>query len=248
MKFSTTTAEALQHYVYLLRDPINNEIFYVGKGNNDRCFMHNREEYRETEKLKRIAAIKDAGYETEYVIHRHGMTEDQALEVEAALIDILPNLTNAVKGKGAIRGPASIASLEEMYNCEVADFDGLKVMMIKINKSYGKLSNWDALRFSWMVDARKAMEADVVVGVAQGVIRIAVIPESWESSHPVTHKELWAFHGISPHSLVGRKQLSRKVLNGNPVDKELEKRLVNKAIPEQFSMKGSQQSIRYNYK
>lgn len=44
-----------------------------------------------TEKLKRIREIRMDRFEVAHVIHRHGMTEEQAFEVEAALIDAYPN-------------------------------------------------------------------------------------------------------------------------------------------------------------
>ena len=37
MNISATVAEKLQYYVYLLIDPRDGLIFYVGKGVRDRC-------------------------------------------------------------------------------------------------------------------------------------------------------------------------------------------------------------------
>ena len=41
-----------------------------------------------------------AGFEVAHVIHRHGMDEKTAFEVEFALIDAYPGLTNIVGGAG----------------------------------------------------------------------------------------------------------------------------------------------------
>ena len=41
-------------------------------------------------KLHRIREIRLDGFEVAHVIHRHGLDEDTAFEVEAALIDAYP--------------------------------------------------------------------------------------------------------------------------------------------------------------
>ena len=46
-----------------------------------------------TNKLKRIREIQVAGFEVAHVIHRHGMDGRTATEVEAALIEAYPGLT-----------------------------------------------------------------------------------------------------------------------------------------------------------
>ena len=44
--------------------------------------------------MKRIREIQITGFEVAHVIHRHGMDEATALEVEAALIDAYPGLSS----------------------------------------------------------------------------------------------------------------------------------------------------------
>jgi hypothetical protein len=97
--------EKLGWYVYRLIDPRNGETFYVGKGKGNRVFSH---AYAEgglegdplDNKLQRIRQIRVAGFEVAHVIHRHGMSERTALDVEAALIDAYPGLTNIAGGTG----------------------------------------------------------------------------------------------------------------------------------------------------
>jgi len=38
--FSQSVIEKLEHYVYFLQNPRNEEIFYVGKGSGNRVFQH----------------------------------------------------------------------------------------------------------------------------------------------------------------------------------------------------------------
>src|SRR5205085_12279895 len=74
-------------------------------------------------KLETIRAIRNAGLEVEHVIHRHGMDEVAAIEVEAALIDAYPGLSNLVKGTGSgDRGVMHVNEVINKYEAEPANF------------------------------------------------------------------------------------------------------------------------------
>lgn len=95
--FPADVERKLKTYVYRLIDPRNGETFYVGKGQGNRVFSHIRAEQNLDgdeldNKVRRIREIRLAGFEVAHVIHRHGMDERTALEVEAALIDAYPGL------------------------------------------------------------------------------------------------------------------------------------------------------------
>ena len=104
--FKPGVAERLGHYVYRLIDPRNGRTFYVGRGQENRVFAHVNDELALgededdlSEKLETIREIKRANLEPIHVVHRHGMDETTAVEVEAALIDIIPGLTNIQVGR-----------------------------------------------------------------------------------------------------------------------------------------------------
>jgi len=42
-EFSPAVVEALGYYVYLLKDPETDKVFYVGKGTGNRIFQHLKE-------------------------------------------------------------------------------------------------------------------------------------------------------------------------------------------------------------
>ncbi|EPM0272500.1 LEM-3-like GIY-YIG domain-containing protein, partial [Klebsiella pneumoniae] len=99
--FPPEVAERLQYYVYRLIDPRNGETFYVGKGKGNRVFAHARGDIESdslSEKMTRIRSIHIAGFDVAHVIHRHGLSEKSAFEVEAALIDAYPGITNIMDG------------------------------------------------------------------------------------------------------------------------------------------------------
>ena len=96
----------LGYYVYALIDPRYHEVFYIGKGHNNRIKIH--EKYamkidKDTPKLNRIREIKDAGKDVlEYIIVA-GLDEKTAMLIEASFLELLKNkyqfdLKNKIKG------------------------------------------------------------------------------------------------------------------------------------------------------
>ena len=115
--FPTGVAEQLKWYVYRLIDPRNGETFYVGKGQGNRGFSPTprensldtaKSEVEEREdatdlKMQRIKEINDCrtGSGARRPSTRNRRSEDVAYEVEAALIDAYPGLSNKVRGHGS---------------------------------------------------------------------------------------------------------------------------------------------------
>ena len=56
-QFSSEVISKLKYYVYLLSDPSNGEIFYVGKGKGNRAFSHFKE-IIDSDKVNKIKEIK----------------------------------------------------------------------------------------------------------------------------------------------------------------------------------------------
>jgi hypothetical protein len=117
LSFLPGVSEKLGHYVYALRDPVEDgRIFYIGKGIGDRAYAHARHAKRVDPsktsaqlKLTRIREIHAAGFDVRVELIRHNLTnESEAFEVEAAVIDVLKiagiELANVVAGQGTERG------------------------------------------------------------------------------------------------------------------------------------------------
>lgn len=109
------------YYVYVLVDPRDDSIFYVGKGTGGRLLAHGDEALLRTgsggqsSKVARIREIRETGLEPRIDVVRHGLDEDQAFHVEGALIDGVDCLTNVVRGHGTAQGRLSLDELKRRY-------------------------------------------------------------------------------------------------------------------------------------
>src|SRR5690242_718409 len=96
MKFSQDIVNKLGYYIYLYIDPIDNKIFYIGKGKGNRVFDHLTDE-SDTKKTLKIKEILNSGKEPKIEILIHGIKDEEtALRIECAVIDIfgVENLSN----------------------------------------------------------------------------------------------------------------------------------------------------------
>ena len=183
--FPPDVADKLKTYVYRLIDPRNGETFYVGKGRENRVFAHIRAEPNLEgddldNKLKRIREIRLAGFEVAHVIHRHGMDNKTAFEVEAALIDAYPGLTNVAGGAGGgDYGAMHAREIIQRYSAPPAVFQG-KAVLISVNRSATeRASLYEATRYAWRISRERAEKAGVVLATLQGLIVGAFVADEW---------------------------------------------------------------------
>lgn len=190
--FTYEVAEHLQAYVYRLIDPHSGNTFYVGKGRGNRVFQHaieaNVAEGQESDimglKLDHIREIQRSGHEVKYVIHRHGMDDDTAFQVEAALIDAYPDLSNSIMGHNAsIYGAATVDDILFRYNIPPLEIrGGDKLLAITINKLRGRRDQkviFDLIRYCWPLSRKRAETVDFVLAVDRGVVVGVFKPLSW---------------------------------------------------------------------
>ena len=106
----------LGHYVYLYVNPLDDAVFYVGKGKGKRALAHLKAENKEI--ANTIKEIRAAGEEPRIEILAHGLRDEAtALRIEAAAIDLLgvSNLVNAVRGHGAKYGRMPLEDVVAHY-------------------------------------------------------------------------------------------------------------------------------------
>jgi hypothetical protein len=225
--FAPGVAEQLRFYVYLLIDPRDEEIFYVGKGTGERCFAHLAEARKtradrvaDYEKLARIRAIEAAGLRVGIDILRHQLDEHEALLLESAAIDLLggKTLANRVAGHDAAElGRMSVADVNARYGATPVEIDPAhRVVLIRLNVSFersmGDTKLYDATRRWWRVSARACKlgsphAPDWAMAVSNGVVRAVYRIEGWEQADDVSIADdpkrpgRWGFYGQRDHAM-----------------------------------------------
>lgn len=235
--FPPEVVEKLRSYVYRLIDPRNGETFYVGKGKGNRVFAHIRSELHDDDlgnKLKRIRDIQLTGFEVAHVIHRHGMDEDAAFEVEAALIDAYPGLTNSVGGNGSNDyGTMHVKEIINRYCAEPAEFHH-KALLINVSRSALEAPLYEATRYAWKINKSKAEQADVILATNQGMIIGAFIAEKWLEA--------------TPDNFPGRETIQGRFgFIGHQASPDFEKIYVGKRVPDEFRKRGAANPIKYSW-
>lgn len=185
-KFSERARKLLKYYVYLYIDPRDGVVFYVGKGRGNRCFQHLKD-VREGDKAARIADIRKSRQEPIIEVLKYGLTEQQALLVEATAIDLLEvdNLTNGVRGHGCRVGSrAGVEQLMATLSASPIKIDPKHpAVLINITKThrYGMTPAelYDVTRSAWVVSLSNAERADYAMAIYRGVIREVYRIAAW---------------------------------------------------------------------
>jgi uncharacterized protein len=239
-QFSESVAAKLRHYVYRLIDPRNGVTFYVGRGQGNRVFSHAMGKQisnnGEVLKLRTIWAITNSGFEVAHVIHRHGLSEESAKEVEAALIDAYPGLTNIVGGYDGGRGVMHATEIIALYEAPVAE-PHHKLILINVNRSSENQDLLDAVRYAWKIDPRKARKADYVLAVRKGMIIGAFKASEWLKATTDNFPGLTR-DGYGP--LEGRYGF-----RGEAAPVQIQKLYEQKRVPESLQKKGAANPVRY---
>jgi uncharacterized protein len=229
----------LKIYVYRLIDPRNGETFYVGKGQGNRVFAHIHDEMSQEgddlgDRLKRIREIRVAGFEVAHVIHRHGMDEQTAFEVEAALIDAYPGLSNIAGGTGSNDyGAMHALEIVGRYTAPPAEFKH-KAILISVNRSAAERSLYEATRYAWKISRMKAMQADVVLATIRGVIVGAFVADDWL---PATAADFPGYEDAP----------GRLAFIGHEAPPELQAEYVGRRVPDEYRKKGAANPIKYTW-
>ena len=247
--FDNKVLEKLSYYVYRLIDPRNGQTFYVGKGKGNRVFQHikaagdkealqeftqNKDgDFEETEdnlKIKTIRAIHAAGLEVLHVIHRHGLTEAEALVVEAALIDAYPGLANIQNGKDSgDYGCRNIAEIIRLYSAKEVEFtDSDELLLIKITDESIEIggSIYEAVRKAWVLDPNRANRAKYILAVKYGIV-VGVYTLNGNGWQPDENSS------------------NRYYFEGAEACEKAKNRFLNFRIPKEFCKKGAANPIRY---
>jgi hypothetical protein len=230
--FLAGMGEKLGYYVYALADP-DGGIFYVGKGKGDRVYQHAvqartvGDEKPEELKLNTIKRIHRRGQAVGIEIVRHGLTDKEAFEVEAAVMDMLRltghHLTNTAGGKWSRnQGYAPLEELRARYAAPPVTIQH-RVMLVRINRLYrlgmSPEELYTATREWWKLSPHH--NPDYAFSVYRGIVRAvyAIDPNAWEQE-PARGR--WRFSGkqdLEMEGVYGWRDVSAYLPDGaqNPI-------------------------------
>lgn len=245
--FSKNICKKLGYYVYRLVDPRNGQTFYVGKGKNNRVFAHVKEflvnfegeSYREEDeddtsaKIQQIREIKQAGLNVIMFIHRWGLQENEAFEVEAALIDCYSGLTNKQAGHDSERGVANIEMIKRILELKIFDENNVsdkEYMIIKIRQDFvtERGSIYETVRGHWKIDPTKVRNYKYVLASLYGEVVGIYKNVCWKQSP--TREGRYIFEG------------EEITINSDP---EVYNKYMHKRLPERYMRKGVSNPILY---
>ena len=221
-------AEKLGYYVYLYVDPRDGKVFYIGKGNGERCLDHLYED-DDHPKVQRIREIFAAGLEPRIEILAHGIaTSEEAYLVEAAAIDLigLKELTNKVVGHNSLLyGRKSLKELEVFYapmNADIPD----PVVLIRISELYrnGMTAQelYEVTRGVWILGLDRARGAKYVFAIFEGIVKEVYEPELWQDARVAgyeTRKDLTPDDGKGRIEFVGK--VAPEAIRSKYIDKSV---------------------------
>lgn len=239
--FPQEVIDKIEWYVYRLIDPRNGETFYVGKGKGNRVFAHIRQEASIKKddldpKLERIRDIDISGFKVAHIIHRHGLDENTAMEVEAALIDSYSGLTNIASGAGSSEtGVMHAKEIIAQYAAEEAEIMH-KALIITVNRSSLEKSLYNATRYAWKLSLKKAQKAELVLPAVKGLIVGAFVPEKWLPAKKEN------FPDVALDDRPGRIGFI-----GNEASLETLKYYKGKRVPDIYRKRGAANPVRYTW-
>jgi hypothetical protein len=196
--------EQLGHYVYALRNPLNGQVFYVGKGVGSRVLSHangviDNDDPPETMKLQTIAAIHDAGLEVESFVVQHGLSDsDHAFATESALYGLLQLLNerkehNLFTLTNLIQPPTfethGLMSVDDVLAIYGEPVDGTLIphnsILVKPKETWRRGMSreelWEVTRGWWRLNEQRLKSIRYVFSIPNFVIRAVweVRPEDW---------------------------------------------------------------------
>ena len=197
--FDQKIIDELKHYVYGLKDPRNNELFYIGVGERDRVFQHFNEaegelsdkKYKEDEETRnrKIIRIKEIWKEVDidWVILSYGYnSQEDAMKTESAIIATLwyhpgpNNITNKIQGqRSTYKTISDINDMSAGWVNPETEYEYVFLFNIK-----NSISNnlYDSTRGIWDGIAKSyfSLQESYAVGINNSISKTSYKIKSWE--------------------------------------------------------------------
>lgn len=221
-------AGKLGYYIYIYVNPLDERIFYVGKGKGQRVLSHGKKTRGEakTPKIETLRRIRAAGKLPRLEILAHGLQNaETAFQIEAAVIDALglASLTNRMRGwRSARYGRMPLEELIALYRRRPIEIREPSIL-IRINELYRPKMPaselYDATRASWRLGSKRK-NAKYAFAVFEGVVREVYEIASWleagstlNSAHgrDAQPRDRWEFVGRLAPEHLRRRYINRDV-------------------------------------
>lgn len=227
--FDNITSTKLGYYVYALLNPINNKVFYIGKGNSNRVFAHVKEilnSENEVDSIKKaeIKEILDQNKSIEHYIIRHGLTENEAFLIESTLIDynnnLINKLSNEVNGHhSAFYGIKTTDELIRQYNAPDLESITDPVVIININKKFKNTKSkttsvYEVTKEAWVISESKRNVVKYALAEFQGIIISAFEILHWYSvnTNNNSNNNRWGFEGQDAPESIKEKYINKSIM------------------------------------
>jgi hypothetical protein len=261
--FDEKTKQALKGYVYMLLDPITVKPFYVGKGSgNNRVFDHLDLALTDTDtstlKYEKIREIQQSGHEVLHIIVRHGLSDKEAFEIEASLIDTLTYcglmLTNEQGGHHSVdKGLMTTKEVIRLYNAQPLLSMEKNCMLININKTFERGHGFEpiyrATKETWLISPQRIPQIKYVLSEYRGlIVEVFEVAEWYKKLRPKNQRvrdengnQVLDANGKPKMEVI---QVYGYGFNGKPAPDEIRNLYLNRSVA-QIKKKGSAQVIRY---
>lgn len=191
LRIPPEVAARLGYYVYLYVDPRSGKPFYVGKGKGSRVLAHLSAK-GESEKTRILAELAAAGLKPRIEILAHALqSEETALRIEAAVIDLmgLDTLANLVSGWQSIQfGRVSLEELVFYYASKPIKVTD-SVLLIRVTRLYRHAMPaedlYDVTRGQWKIGERRN-GARFAMAVFDGIVREVYEIRAWHPAGTTT--------------------------------------------------------------
>lgn len=160
------------------------------------------------------------------------MDDKTAFEVEAALIDAYPGLTNVVGGAGSSDyGVMHAKEILSRYCADPAVFQH-KALLISVNRSATETSLYEATRYAWKISKPKAKQAELILATRQGLIIGVFIADDWLES--------------TAANFPGRDDAPGRLgFVGQEAPASISTLYVGKRVPDEYRKRGAENPIKY---
>jgi hypothetical protein len=198
MDFDPFQIRLLGNYIYALRDPRDNKIFYVGQGKGNRVFDHLKDAQSTIDaatlfsqissKLLRIIDIWNNDEEVEILFIAHGLPEESKELIDKLESSVYDALSVSQNGATSNENTPPGSSFLTMENLEFYSADFVNpsrpisaVFIFPIHNTSGsRESYYEATRKYWKIGSQyRSIENAFAVGVEEGYSHAAFRIKDW---------------------------------------------------------------------